>query len=343
MQKPIRFLILLFLGTTAGAWSQQSCRVDLPVGIVDKDGILLDGLTAQDITVHIHKQNLTIESVTTDSGSRRVLFVVDTSRLLPPEARKVGPALANYVTSNARPGDTFALLTTRGTVRRVRFADGRDAVIKAAQDLATDPKESAKAANVLDSIREGISWFGEPQPGDAIILMADHLEEADEPTRYQPRGMSGAGPMQGVATDRPVSFEAPSRAKFKDVVRSLGDHRIRVFGLQFGAFKFVPMGEPYRPNDENLFGFTLGSGGYAVLDPVDQYGSYIMNPDREKKLQHRVFQLYGAITRYYVLRVSLSAPPHGESWSLELAKDLRKNTVALYPRVFEMCTVQEMR
>jgi hypothetical protein len=255
--------------------------------------------------------------------------------------RKVETMLTDYVVSKARPADSFALLTTRGTVRQVHFEEGQDALLKAVRELAADSKEPGKAANVLDTIMEGIRWFGQPRSGDAIILMADHLEEADSAAHYTPRGMSGAGPMQGVATDRGPSFEANSHARFQDVVSSLADHRIRVFGLQFGAFKFTPMNGVYRPNDEDLFGITIGSGGYAIFDPVDQYGSYVINPPREQSLQHKVFQLYGAVARYYVLRVNSSTPPHHESWSLELAKDLRKNTVALYPRVFDSCASEE--
>jgi hypothetical protein len=336
--------VLLSLFVMGSAWAQpRSCRVDFPVGIVGIDGSLLNGLTDKDITVRLRKQTLPIESIGADDGPRRVLFVLDTGRRLSPDARKAETMLVSYVLSHARPSDSFALLTARGPLRQVHFEDGLVAMTKAVEEIAADPKETNKAPNVLDAVMEGIGWFGEPRTGDAIVIMADHLEETNETTQYQSYQLTHTGPLQGTAIDRGPSFEAPSRFKFHVVTETLADHRIRVFGLQLGALKGTPMTSLYSPNDENLMGISQGSGGYAVLDPVDAYGGYVVNDTRAKNLQHKVFQLYGAIAQYYVLRVHAPEPLPHEPWSLELAKDLQKNTVALYPRRFELCTEQATR
>src|ERR1700674_62526 len=206
----MRFYVLVFssLLMMNAAWAQQkSCRVDLPVGVVGMDGALLNGLTAQDVTVRLRKQTLPIETVGYDAGPRRVLFILDTSSRLRPEARKAETILVGYVLSKARPSDTFALLTARGAFRQVRFEEGRDAILKAVQELAADPKEPAKTPNILDTVMEGVTWFGEPRPGDAMILMADHLEESNSQGQIQGRGINGSGPLQGVYTDRGQIFE----------------------------------------------------------------------------------------------------------------------------------------
>jgi hypothetical protein len=332
-------LVSLLLMNAASA-QQNACQVDLPVGIIGADGSLLHGLTAQDITIHSRKQTLPVENVAYDTGARRVLFVLDTGRWLPPEARKAETMLVDYILGHARPADTFALLTTRGAVRKVSFDESRDHLTKAIQELAVDPKEPDKAPNVLDTIMEGIRWFGEPHPGDAILIMADHLEGSMSGTspsvKYQPRTVTGAGPMQGVAQSNVAVEEPSSRVKFGTVTETLADHRIRVFGLQLGGMNYN-LTTAYEPGEENLFGIALGSGGYAVLDGTDAYGSYVMTEARAQGLQHKAFQLYGAIAEFYLLRVSAATPPRREAWKLELAKDLRKNTRALYPQWFDPC------
>jgi hypothetical protein len=263
--------ILLSLCVTAACAQQKSCRVDLPVGIVGTDGSLLNGLTDKDITVRLRKQTLPVESIGSDNGPRRVLFILDTGRRLPPEARKAETMLVSYVLSHARPSDSFALLTARGLMRQVRFEGGPAALSNALEEIAAEPKETNKAPNVLDAVMEGIGWFGEPRTGDAILILADHLEETNETTQYQSFRLTHTGPLQGTARDLGPSFEAPSRFKFSAVTQALADHRVRAFGLQLGALKLTPMTSAYSPNDENLMGFCRGSGGYTVLDPVDAF------------------------------------------------------------------------
>jgi hypothetical protein len=50
-----------------------------------------------------------------------------------------------------------------------------------------------------------------------------------------------------------------------------------------------------------------------------------------------IWQLYGSISQVYFVRVR-SQSPH-TAWKLELAKDLRSNTRALYPQQFDPCAV----
>lgn len=316
---------------------EKGCQVDLPVALIDGKGTLLEGLTAQDLTIRQGKQDIAIESIKYDSASRRVLLILDTSSWLPPDARKAETALAKYLLSRAREQDSFALLTARGPLRKARFEEGRETLLKVVQELAADPKEPIKGENILDTIVAGIAWFGQPQPGDAILIMADHLEELNEPTQYINRTVGGNGPMQGVVTDRGPRFEKQSKVKFSAVTRMLGDHQVRVFGLQLGALKASPLIGKFDPNDENLFGITLASGGYSVFDPVDSFGSYVLTDSRLQTVQKMIWQLYGSISQFYQVRIH-SHNTHS-SWKLELAKDLRSNTRALYPQQFDPCSL----
>jgi hypothetical protein len=121
----------------------------------------------------------------------------------------------------------------------------------------------------------------------------------------------------------------------------LGEHQIRIFGLQMGALKASPVTSRLDLNDENLFGITLASGGYSVFDPVDSFGSYVLTESRLQTVQNMVWQLYGSISQFYIVRVQ-SHSPHSP-WKLELAKDLRSNTRALYPLQFNPCASEFAR
>jgi hypothetical protein len=320
-------LFLLFTASTA-SWAQSnSCTVSLPVALVDHRGNLLGGATAKDLTVQWHKQTLPIESLTYNTAPRRLLFVADTGRHLPAEVRKMEYALMSYLLHEARPGDTFALLTARGTSRQIHFDDGKDSVSKAVQDLSSDGKEEKKAGPMLDTILEGLTWFGTPQPGDAILLMTDQLVPYDTDSQF--RG--------GYAIDvRPLNEK--SKTTFKKLTESLAAHRTRVFGVQFSGILLDP--NTYQAGDENLLGLSIGSGGYVVVDAMTPFGGYQLTSARIDDLQKKVYQLSGAIAEFYLVQLKAPADADRQQWKIELASDLRKNTYALYPRWFRSCGEQ---
>jgi hypothetical protein len=327
-----RWLLLLTLLVATSAFAQQpSCEIELPVGVVGIDFSLLHGLTPQDVTVRVNKQQKKVESINYDTEPRRVLFILDTASSLAPDARKAEAKLVQYIASSARKGDTFALLTARGALREVKFAEGPESLLKAANELLADPKEKNKAAGILDALVQGISWFGEPRAGDAIVVVANHLEEP----RQRTSGLI-VEHSKLVAVDQEGDTGPVSRAKFRTVQQALFEHGIRLFGLQLGR---VVVGVTDSITDENLFGLAYGSGGYAIpVEADDPWNTYQLTDARWQKLQHKVWQLYGAVAQFYRLRVQSPVSAHRQEWKIELAKDLEKNTRILYPREYGMCS-----
>lgn len=321
----VLFLLCFFTSPRATAQAQSnSCSVSLPVALVDHRGNLLEGATAKDLTVQLRKQKLAIESFTYDAGPRRILLIVDTGRHLPAEVRKMEYALTTHLLNTARTEDRFALLTARGASSQIRFEDGKDAVAKAVQELSSDAKPDKKAESMLDTIAEGLSWFGAAKPGDAILLMSDQLVPYDTTSQF--RG--------GYAVDvRPLN-ESP-KTTFKKLTELVVAHKTRVFGVQFGGILLDP--STYQATDENLLGLSIGSGGYVVLDSMTPFGGYQLTSARIDDLQKKVYQLSGAIAEFYVVTVKAPARTEKQQWKIDLASDLRKNSYALYPRWVGSC------
>jgi len=91
MRFTLASLMVMFLVLAPQIIAQEkSCPVDLPVGLIDNKGTLLEGLTPQDLTIRQNKQSLTIESVKYDSAPRRILLLLDTSARLPVDAQSRG-------------------------------------------------------------------------------------------------------------------------------------------------------------------------------------------------------------------------------------------------------------
>jgi hypothetical protein len=319
------FICLALISAFISASAQSnSCSVSLPVALLDHRGNLLSGATAKDLAVQVRKQTVPIESLTYNTGPRRLLFIADTGRHLPPEVRKMEYALMTYLLNNARPEDTFALLTARGASRQVRFEEGKEAVSKAIQELSSDAKEDKKAGAMLDTIAEGVSLFGAAKPGDAILLMSDQLVPYETTGQFR----------NGYYVDAEPAREN-AKTTFKKAAELLAAHKVRAFGVQFSGVLRDPA--TYEATEENLVGLSIGSGGYVVVDAMTAHDGYQLTSARIDNLEKKVYQLSGAIAEFYEVRVNAPAASQKQQWKIELASDLRKNTYALYPRWFGAC------
>jgi len=113
-----------------------------------------------------------IESVEAERGPRRIVFVVENGKPIRLSARQVEAAAVEEVLSGARPQDSFALLTAGGPRVALPFGSSKDAIQAAVDALARANLKVREGSAVLDSIIEATTWFGSPQVGDSIFLLA---------------------------------------------------------------------------------------------------------------------------------------------------------------------------
>lgn len=323
------FSCVLILTLSAGvslAQSQGCSSVEVPVGVVNGSGESFHGLSSSDFSAHAGKKAVALKTMKFDDGPRRIVLVVDGSKKLSAETRKAEELMVQTILDAARPQDTFAMVVARGPETVVKFGESRSAYIEAV------PREGAsrhgKEGGVLDAVMRGIGLFGDPQPGDSLVVIAADLD-----------GSRSTNP--------------------KLVAKALDQRHIRMFGLALGLVEVknstvsgqsttawgLATATPgvgdfiYETGDANFYPLTRNSGGLVMAvmnyDPRMTYS--LKDPKFQARVKQQSVSLYNMITGFY--RVQLEAVQAGE-WNLEPVPDVRKaapNMFLLYPHELSSC------
>lgn len=333
---PLRILAALsvILGfSTLGVGQQAACKgVEVPIGVISGSGDIFRGLAAEDFVGHLQKKPVTVKLVTFDDGPRRVLFVVDVNKKLPADSRKAQGEMLRTILDNARPQDTFALISTHGHGPQVKFTADRSA-IKLAVGLDNGPDNGKeKELGVLDGVMAGIEWFGTPQSGDSIVVIA-------------------------------ADMEGNHKTNARLVASALEEKHIRMFGLALGpvttknsvagetvtnASKGFAYTKPlagdvaYTTGDDNFFPLTANSGGMVlVVMNGDNYHTYnLENPQVLQAVRQKALSVSKMISAYYRMHVEPPQLAHPQDWNLTINPEVQKHAppmYVLYPRQLGPC------
>jgi hypothetical protein len=317
-------VLSVILGLSAlGLGQQTACKdVEVPIGVISVSGDIFRGLAAEDFVGHMQKKPVTVKQVTFDDGPRRVLIVVDVNKKLSPDARKAQGEMLRTILDNAAHG--------RGP--QVKFTADRSA-IKAAigWDNGSDSGKE-KELGVLDGVMAGMEWFGTPQSGDSIVVMA-------------------------------ADMEGNHKANPKLVARALEEKHIRMFGLALGpvttknavagetvtnasmglAYSRPVVGDvAYSAGDDNFFPLTVNSGG-LVLGVVngDSYHSYhLEDPQVLQAVRQKALSVSKMISAYYRMQLEPPQLAHPEDWNLTMNPEVQKHAppmFVLYPHQLGPC------
>lgn len=321
---------IIALVSLPGIAQSGSCKsMEVPVGIVNGNGESFHGLSVADFSGRAGKAPVTLKTMTYDSGPRRIVLVVDTSKKLSEETRKAEQTLVQTILSAARPQDTFALVTARGPQHVVKFGEQHSAFIEALP--VESESKHGKEQGVLDAVMQAINLFGDPRPGDSIVVIAADL-----------------------GGNRTTNA--------KKIASALEEHRLRMFGLAVGRVSTKNMAVSgqtttawglaesqsavgdfiYDTGDEDFYPLTRNSGGLVLAvmnyDPRMTYS--MKDPKFQARIKQQSLVLYNMIAGYY--RVQLETTRDGE-WSFEPSSDIRKavpNMFLLYPHKLTGCSAE---
>lgn len=308
MRIRVFFLISTLFSLAFSATAQQAActAADVPVSVIKANGDPVEGLAAADFIAQLKKQSLSIQSATYDGGPRRILLVVDETRELSAEAHKGAVEFATSIILSAQPEDSLALLTARGAEGAVKFGSDRPALLHALNENHGE-QTRGKQLGVMDAVAEGISWFGQPQMGDSIVLIA-------------------------------MDLEGNHNTNFKNVAKLLEEHRIRLFGVALGHLEltnqtssvqmtgrqgmgYVDPGMPMwgQQGEANFLPLTVNSGGYVVPeDTLSKKHEFKMTDAKKMELQKTAATMSGLIDKFYAVRISATPSAHPEPWTVSL-------------------------
>jgi hypothetical protein len=289
------------------------------------DGRLVNGLKRDSIVVQAKGHKIAVNSLDPEGGTRRVLIILDTGDDLSSDAHKATALALKKMVEDAPAGDSIALNTARGPARQVKFEEGRSKASDALDELSAANKEPKKHNGVLDSLHEGIAWFGHGQPGDSVIIVADGIEQ-----------------------DNHVSFHT--------VAGELREKGIRVFSVQLGP---IMAGEYWTvissapgaggfsvstatfSNYENISALSWNSGGYMTIHMMEEpWKSYHITTADLQALESQLRYIYDAILGEYVLQVSTDRITKPTEWTVRLTDALEKRVPQArfaYPRLLMPC------
>lgn len=295
-------LLIVWISTSLA--QLPPCTVDIPVNVILPDGALIRQLRVGGFVVRSKKETLPIQLLTNDIGPRRILFVVETGKNIPMPARRIETSVISEILVKARPEDSFALLTTRGTRKEVGFHSNQEELKAILGELEIMPHGKDREDGVLDRLLEATDLFNQPQPGDSIVLMT-------------------------------MGIESAHRTSYSKVQAALAAGRIRLFGFQLGQIiggyyeTGVSLGQngqllptaSIAPNRENLFALSQESGGIVFLENTQgaPWREYKVTDETIMKVQRSAIQIYKAVMEYY--RLQFQSP--SRNFIVDLADPIR--------------------
>jgi hypothetical protein len=325
-------LSVILVLSSIGLAQQSACKAtDVPVGVISVSGNVFRGLAAEDFIGRVQKKPIAVKALAFDDGPRRVLIVVDLSKKLSADSRKAEDEMIKTLLASARPSDTFAIMPARGPGQDVKFTEDRSAISQALGQPGDGKR--GKEPGVLDTVMTGIEWFGTPQPGDAIVVIASELE-------------------------------GNRKANARMVARALHDSQIRMFGLALGpvetknsvASHFMTSASSqglaeaqplvgaiiYDTGDEHFFPLTTNSGGLVLsVMNADPRRSYSMSDAHVvESVRQKARSVSNMIAAYYRLQVEPPAIDRSTGWDLTISNEIQKHSTpmfVLYPRELGPC------
>jgi hypothetical protein len=281
----------------------------------------LRGLSRDSFIARDGKRPVPVLSVDEDTGPRRIALVVMLDKRWRTEFHgglaEAPRTAASAVLSNARPEDSFALLTAPGPRIAVPFGAATSELRARTTQLLPSQTPLGRAQAVLNALVEAADWFGRPQTGDSILLIG--------------------------------GFRRASRARVSQVGKILVSRGVRVFVFG-GASDLVDCLDTLCIEQTPDVTLAVATGG------ANQEMGYAgpKHPDESLRLwQNEAKSLYDIATLAYIVRLPSTGPRMRVGLSLDpgvltypsalppdLAAALSKASVGAhltYPRPLPVC------
>jgi hypothetical protein len=179
-----RFCILFFLCATTVGQSEQpntlplnDCTHRSIVVSIAEDSMPIEDFDNFGFTATLGSQPLKVISIKPLANPARVLLLLDTSRAMGNYVTRTASAINSLMSSLS--GNTpfaFAVISNKFEMRAAfssQIHDTNLAVNSGLNEVLGSPKSWKGSTALSDAIAESIKAFGEPRPGDTIVIFSD--------------------------------------------------------------------------------------------------------------------------------------------------------------------------
>jgi hypothetical protein len=310
-----------------GAPAQQAdCRQrTLPVNVVYRDGLRVGGFAPQDFRGTLRGKPVEIVSLQQDSRPRRIVILLDASGTMVQPARNWAwaRAMAGYFAAVAPARSSLGQIVFSGQVnQKVDLTTDHKGFVEALTSLPQKGKDlpgRTRGTALWDAILEGLAMLGQPQPGDAIFVIA------------------GAGDSSG-------------RAKGRQVEAKLAAAGVRLFA----AVVSDNFTEIYQTKEfttvKELGAVVKTTGGETIYISPEAYSpdppTEANEPERTEVFE-KTRRLAQLMDSFYQMTILLPAEPDkAREWKLEIApssKFKRRDYQLIYPRKLAPCAASSKK
>jgi hypothetical protein len=226
---------LVFAGTS---FAQSSCDLHIVVNVRDSRNGFVSDLHAASFHAKVAGREAVVTSADAFAGTNRVILMLDASGSMSGDHDmrrwKLIKAFTEEIAASAPMSAKLAIVVfNTEVIRKVEFGHSRKELLAAIEQTPN----AAGRTSLWKSLLDASQMFGDPAPGDAMLVISDFGDNA-------------------------------SKGKSTDMQRAFAAKGIRLFGI--GIFDHYFATEEERLGPEDFFALVKGTGG-DVIKEIGQY------------------------------------------------------------------------
>jgi hypothetical protein len=311
----LAFLILaasLDIGPCLGQTPPQSCNIPLVAtryNPATNNVQLVEGLAASDLNLTIGSKSVPVSNISTDSGSKRVVLVLDASRKVPDAEWELETDMAATLVHSARRDDRLALILTGQETKPSPFQSAAEIQRQLNELYSNRPSASDASERNFDALKAAASFLNPPSFGDVVFLFGHPEDDGSAATFDQIKQII----LEGGTRFYGISFTDPFRGKF-------------------------PAG--FDPNKPLPNTFVT-----AQLDQLAQLTGYFVSyhslealkqPGQSRLFRNWLVDLYTGIASPYRIEIPHASISTQSSLAIEVNREIYKHDIH-YPQVIYPC------
>jgi Mg-chelatase subunit ChlD len=277
-------LLLSTLALASFAVGEEQERRIIPVSIVDDEGRVVHGLTADNFRAEFQGRSISLLSATEDTAARRMAIVVDTSGGMSGAKWVAAWLSAERLVRALTPNHRVALLTLAETVEQhIGFTHSQELLL---EHVARLKRQSPYGKSGLDEGILGVvrAW-PDPTLGDSLCLISDGLDTISRSSPQEAQAaLVNAGLPASVLWVRSsaVTRAGANRKWAEELAESTGGITVTIEHPNYKAAEWDALLQPLVEATTHLYLLEVGLPR-PIEEPLDWKLTVVDQQGRERK------------------------------------------------------------